>query len=299
MARSVLNTTLEFGLVSVPIKVMPVESKQEVDLDNAIALTEITGAKISTVYHACSQLLIDAVTKLAIARDGATFVKGRFESKPDKDDRSTWSDFKAIDPDALAAIKAETKLDAFAIEGFIPMAEVPTERVKGCYFLAPEKGMGKQLKLLHDALAATNRAGILKIALKERQHPAVVYAKNGGLFMNTLAWAEDFQTANEAGDAFAGAEVAPNMLAMAMTLIEQMELDADALDGLTDDLRPKKEALLEAALAGETIEVTPKEDPKESAGDLMAKLEASLAAAGPKAKAAKAKKKTAAKKVAA
>jgi Ku protein len=291
MSRSILNTTLELGLVTVPIKVHPTKSAKEITLDRATPVfTEVDSEQVATGYHAIERVELDAVTRLPRSEQ---VIYGIFESKPDAKDRATWSDFRPIAPEALEAIAAQTKIESLAIDGFIDAKDVPMERVLGCYYLAPDNGAGKQLRLLHDALAATGKYGILKIAIRDKQHPAVVYAKDGAIYMNLLAWAEDCAEYETAGDPIASAQAAdPKMVAMAVQLIESMTATREDLDALSDDLRPKKAALVEAALAGNEIEITASPEKIEDAGDLMAKLEASLAASGPK-KAAK--KKVAAK----
>lgn len=268
MARSILNTSLEFGLVSVGVSVMPVESKGDILLHTA-----------SAEGNALNQVYLDSITRLESPRD--EWQKGMFTEIGDKDDRATWKGFRPIAPEALAAIKEETKLESFEIVGFIPAEDIPSERAKGCYFLAPQRGAAsaKHLKLIHDALVASGRAGILKIVIKERQHPAVIYAKNGGLFMNTLAWAEDFARADEAGDAFADAAAKPEAVALAVTLIEQLSVGVEALDELSDDLRPKTAELMEAALAGKAIKATGKKAAEKPTDDLEALLTASVQAA--------------------
>lgn len=293
MSRSVLNTTLELGLVTVPIKVHPTRTRNEITLDRATPVfTEVDGEQVATGYHAIEQVELDAVTRLP--RDEQV-IYGIFESKPDPKDRATWSGFRPIAPDALEAIAEETKIESLAIDGFIDAKDVPMERVMGCYYLAPNNGAGKQLRLLHDALAATGKYGILKIAIRGKQRAAVVYAKDGAIYMNLLAWAEDCAEYETAGDPIASATAAdPKMVAMAVQLIETMTATREDLDAMSDDLRPKKQALVEAALAGKTIEITAQPEKVEDAGDLMAKLEASLAASGPKKVAAK-KAKVAAK----
>lgn len=280
MARALLNTTLEFGLVSVPIAVMPMESKQEVELDRGLPVFNDKDEVVD--YHALNTIEVDALTR--VPRGETVPLHGVFTEKPDKKEKSTWTGFKPIAPEAMEAIDENTKIDTFLIDGFIPKSDIPFERARGSYYLAPKQGMAKQLRLLYEALKATDRAGILKIVIRKRQHAAVVYAQNGGIFLSVLAWGEDYAQAKEAAEVLATADADPKMVSMAMTLIEAMEVSRDDLDALKDDLRLEKENLLNAALNGEAITVTAKSGPVETAGDLMAKLEASLAAAAPKAK---------------
>lgn len=273
MARSVLNTTLEFGVVSVPIAVMPARSSRDVELDNA-----------SPDGNAMNQVYVDAV--LGTKCERADWRKGIFRSKPDKKDRSTWGDFTEIPADAIAEIEEGAQVETFEIKEFVPLAEVPFERARGCYFIAPQHGSGgaasKPLKLLYEALKQSKRAGVVKIVIRKRQHPAVIYAKNGGLFLNTLAWAEDFAAAKEAEEVLAAAEAEPKMVAMAIDLVEALGGDGTLLDSMTDDLRPEKERLLEEALAGKPVKAKAKAKPEKKSDDLAALLEESIKQSGAK-----------------
>ena len=82
--------------------------------------------------------------------------------------------FREIPKDAIDAAVEATQLDAFEIDSFVPLKDVPFERALKSYFLAPQKGKGstasaKSMALLHKALVKTKRAGVLKIVPKSRQ----------------------------------------------------------------------------------------------------------------------------------
>lgn len=275
--RAIANTTLEFGVVSVPVALRKVSENGDLALDTA-----------SPDDNARVQRYVDSVTG-ADCTDNAICKKGVFMSKPDKDDRSTWHDFREIPKETLAEIKEETKIETIEILGFLPQSEVPFERALGCYYLAPQKGQtsaAKPLKLLREALAETGKAGVLKLVLKDRQRPAVVYAKDGGLYVNTMVWAEDFKEAAQAAEVLeAVAQPEAKMVALAVDLVDGMSVDRAVLDGLSDDYRPKLLSLYEAALAGEEIAVTEKvEKEKVETDNLEALLQASIKQAKPKGK---------------
>lgn len=278
MARSVRSATLTFGVVAIPVSLRKAaEANGEVKFDNA-----------SQSGNALNQRYVDAVTgEDCTARDG--WRKGVFGSKPDKDDRATWGEFHEIPADALDAIAEATKIEDFEIEGFVDLDEVPFERAVGCYYIAPQRGSGKaagkSLKLLAAALAETETAGVLKLVVRTRQYPAVVYEKNGALFVNTLVWGADFANAKEAHEVLAGAdEPDAKMQAMAVQLVEALKVDVAVLDEMSDDLRPLQQELLDEALAGKPVKAPSKKKEAAPVDGLAAALEASLAQSKPKAK---------------
>lgn len=277
MARSVRSATLMCGVVAIPVSLRKAaEANGEVRFEAA-----------SQSGNALKQMYVDAVTgEDCTARDG--WRKGVFASKPDKDDRASWGDFHEVPVEAIKEIEEATKIEDFEIEGFIDLDEVPFERAVGCYYVAPQRGSGKaagkSLRLLAKALAETETAGVLKLVVRTRQYPAVIYEKDGALFVNTMVWGEDFANAKEAHEVLATAdEPDAKMTAMAVQLVEAMRVDVETLDALRDDVRPLQQELLDAALAGKSVKAPTKKE-KAPADGLEAALEASLAQMKPAAK---------------
>lgn len=257
MGRTVQNSTLNIGLLSVPVALRKITQKQDVKLDRASAAGNPIG-----------RLEIDKVTGEVIEGE---VQHGKFDGET----------FRPIPQAALDAIEAETKIDSFEIEHFIPLKEVPWERVQDAYYLAPQThgGSAKPLRLLYEALKRSKRAGVFKLTLTKRQHAAVVFAHNGGLVVNLLAFAADFQQSHEADEAIARADVKPAEVALAVELIEMKAADPGVIDTLEDDLVPLKQRLLDEALAGRTIKATAKKAPAPSQDVLLDSLRKSVEAA--------------------
>lgn len=265
MGRTVQNSTLSVGLLTVPVALRKITQNSDVKLDRASE----HGNKIKR--HE-----VDEITGEVIEGECqyGKFVDGVFHPIP---------------ASAIASIEAETKIEDFTIEHFIPLKDVPFERVTDAYYLAPQTNGGspRPLKLLHEALKRTKKAGVFKLCLTKRQYAAVVYAHNGGLIVNLLAFATDFKQVHEADEAIAGAQVKPEEVKFACELIEVLAEGSDPgiIDTLADELIPLKQKLVDEALAGRTIKATKKKEPVAPADDaLMASLKASVAAAKPKAR---------------
>jgi DNA end-binding protein Ku len=265
MARTVLNTTLDFGVISIPVALRKVGTKADVKLDRA----SLDGNKIGRQE-------IDTETGEILDRDSIQY--------------GVWDgdEFRAIPQDAIDAIEAETKIEEFNIDYFIPLKDVPFERATAAYYLAPQTGVKivKPLKLLAEALAKTKRAAALKLCLNKRQYPAVIYERNGGLYVNLLSYASDFREADEASEVLAGVKTAKAELDLAIQLVEAQATDADVLDMFEDDLVVAKQKLVEDALAGRKVTKKPApKKPAAAADDMLAKqLEASIAQAQAKRK---------------
>jgi non-homologous end joining protein Ku len=276
MAKIKSITTLEIGadgLFAIPVSVSKIRTQTDVSLDTATAGGDPTGSKP-----------VDAVTGRLLEEGDLPLQKGIFASKPKKSDRTTWSDFKPISPEDLEVIEDATKLDAFTIDHFIPLKDVPFDRVTDAYFLAPAEGhSAKPLVLLSRALKRTKRAGVFKMVKASRQYLAVVYEQDGGLIVNTVAFAADFTAVREAAEVLSKQQVkiALAELSLACDLIEALGSDADVIDTFEDDLIPLKADLVERALAGKELPKRQRRETPQTPTDeesLMGLLEASVKA---------------------
>ena len=147
------------------------------------------------------------------------------------------------------------------------------------YYLAPQSGASaKPLKLLHQALKRTKRAGVFKLTLTSRQYLAAVYAENGALIVNLMHFSADFKKVKRASEVLDSVEVDPKQVALACDLIEAMSSDADVIDTFEDDLVPLKQVLVDAALAGKTIRKEKGKKAPEPVDDLAEQLRASYEA---------------------
>lgn len=260
------NTTLSFGLLTVPVALHKVSTREDVKIDRASP----NGNKLKRVE-------IDSVTGETV--DSLHVQRGIY------DNPRTGEGFREIPDAAIDAIEAETKLDGFQIEGFIPLKDVPFERVQDAYFLGPQKGANaKPLRLLHEALRRTKKAGVLKFVLTKRQYAGVVYALNGGLVLNIVAFASDFRRAAEASDSIAHIDADAKMTALTVELVESMTVERSTLDVMEDDLVPLKQRLVEAALAGKPVKTKSKRKAEVDGGDVIERLQASIDASKKRAK---------------
>lgn len=272
MASTVKTTSIGIGPMSIPVSLRKVSSKKEVTFDRA-------------------------------APDGSVIERREFKAGTDErvEDtdvirgvRLSETEFLSINAEAIKAIDEATKLDNFDIRGFVPLAEIPWERVTDAYFLAPTKGSqsAKALRLLLDALAPIKSgpdrrgalAGVFVLMPRTRGHLAIVYPKGDGLFISVLAWAEDWTQAREASETLAGVESPKEHLAVARELVKAYAEPIGLIDEITDDVRERRAELIAQAAAGTVVKAPAADGKPKASNDLMAQLEASLAAAKTKGK---------------
>jgi Ku protein len=258
MASTVSSTTLNFGMVSVGIRLQKAANKT----GTAFKMASPSGNPVEQRYvdTVTGEILAPAdCEKAAVAPDGS---------------------YVLVSKDTVKAIDASVKIPDLSIDGFIDMDEVPMERSEGAYFVAPIKGATpaqiKPLALLASGLKATGKAGHGKLTLRSIQRPFVVYAKDGALILNVLTFADEFLSLAEAAEQIASVEVDEKMTGLAATLIEAQSGDPAALNTYTNEATPLREKLIADVLEGKEVHAPQAPAAKAESDDLEALLLASI-----------------------
>ena len=138
------------------------------------------------------------------------------------------------------------------------------------------------LLLLH-AMRESGRVAIARVVLRSKEQLVAIRPNRDGrvLMMETMIFADEVVPLDEL-DGLPDAEelqVSERELAMARQLIESLVTDFEP-ERYKDEYREKVLELIEAKAAGEEIAVAPEAPEPAKVPDLMAALEASLAAVG-------------------
>jgi DNA end-binding protein Ku len=268
---AIKSTSLSFGLVTVPVSL----KKGKATDKSGPSFTSCTadGRPVKQVYVAER---VDEETG-EITEEIVGTIRDLYKGIPDGDK------FSIVPKDVLDTIANEGKIESLVVDGFIALDEVPTERVEGVYFLSPSKDTGtaggKTLALLRDGLRQEKVAGIGKLTLRTTQRPFVMYEDDGVLVVNVLGFANTYTPLAAAKDLLPAAEADAKTLALFSTLVSNLKVPTAQLDEYVDEVIPKKEALIEAVLAGEAIETTTVDPEIAATVDLESALVASIAQA--------------------
>jgi DNA end-binding protein Ku len=225
-------------------------------------------------------------------------VKG-YEIAPDKYVVITNEELDALDPKKTRTID---------IEDFVDVSEIDPLYYEHPYYLVPDTGASKAYTLLLDALRETNKVAIARVVLRSKEYLTAIRPAGDVLTMETMLFADELVPSDRLDELpDEDSRATDRELAMARQLIESQATDFDP-SKYRDEYRERVLDLIERKAQGEDVSVQPDVEEPTEVPDLMAALEASLAAAtGDKAAAgngaAKAKKpaakKPAAKKPAA
>jgi DNA end-binding protein Ku len=267
MARAIWSGAISFGLVNVPVKMYSATQPKTVRFHQ---LSGKTGARIR-------QKRVDPSTDEEVPYE--EIVKG-YEITPDR--------YVVIQPEELEALdpKATKTID---IEEFVDLEEIDPIYYDHSYYLAPASGGAKAYRLLLDAMRESGKVGIGRLVIRSKQQLCALRPTGEVLTLTTMLWGDEvlppdrldeLESVNEA-------EASDRELKMAEQLIASLSADFEP-DKFHDEYRERVIDLIERKAAGEEIAVQPEVEEPAAAPDLMAALEASLAAVQSDGKAEKA-----------
>jgi len=257
MARPVWSGTISFGLVAIPVKLFHAVRRQSVSFNQ---LDERDMARI----RYCK---VNAESGEEVGDDH--IVKGYEISK---------GRYVIVDPDDLEAfMPVATK--SVDLEEFVDLADIDPVYFDTAYHLAPD-GPPKPYVLLARAMEASGKVAIGRFVMRNKQYTAAIRAEDGRLVMSTLAYADEVIDPSDIDelDGLESVEVTDREVAMAEALVASLEADFEP-EKYRDEYREEVMALIQMKADGLEFEVPEAAAEKPKVVDIMAALEASVAAA--------------------
>ncbi len=259
-ARPTWTGTISFALLSVPVKLYTAQRSKDISFNQ---LEKSTGARIK-------QKRVSSVTGEEVS--GEDIVKG-YDLGGDR-----YVVIEAEELEGLAPRNANNDRTLQILE-FVDLDDIDPVYFEKAYYIAPDKGGARPYALLVKAMAETRKVAIAKVVLRTKEYLVVIRPLGDLLCMETLLYADEVVDPSEIDGLPDGSiEIADKELAMAKMLVETSASDHFDASRYRDEYREKVQALIEAKSMGTVYELpAPSEAPK--VVDLMAALEASLAAA--------------------
>ena len=257
MARPVWSGTISFGLVAIPVKLFHAVRRQSVSFNQ---LDERNMARIR--YRK-----VNAETGEEVGDDH--IVKGYEISK---------GRYVLVDPDDLEPfMPVATK--SVDLEEFVDLADIDPVYFDTAYHLAPD-GPPKPYVLLARAMEASGKVAIGRFVMRNKQYTAAIRAEEGRLVMSTLAYADEVIDPSDIDElqGLESVEVNDKEVAMAESLVASLTADFQP-EKYRDEYREEVMALIQMKADGEEFEVPETAAEKPKVVDIMAALEASVAAA--------------------
>jgi DNA end-binding protein Ku len=259
MARSMWRGAIQFGLVTIPVKLyLATEARGGLNF-NLLHKTCLTKIQMKTYCPTHDEYI-----------DRSETVRG-FE----------WSkgEYVVITEEDLASLPLKT-VRSIEIELFVEAQRngQGLQFVRQAYYLEPEPVGRKAFYLLKSVLGDMGLSAICKIVLKDREHLASINPYSSTMLLTSLYWPDEVRAIDELDLPEQAQDFKPAERKMAEQLVQAMTGDFSA-EQYRDDYRQALMAVIEAKVAGKPRAVAQPAAPSTKLVDLMSVLEASVAAA--------------------
>jgi len=258
MAATIWSGSMSFGLVNIPIKVVPAVHEKGVSFH---------------MLHKDDNVRLQ--TKRVCPQDGAEVpwsdvVKGYEVAK---------DEYVVVTKEELEALAPE-KSKTMEITDFVDLKEIDPAYFAASYYLVPTEAAKKPYTLLFKAMRDANKVGIAKVVMRQKEYLVAIRPKEDALVMEMMHYHDEIDPSKEV----VGKTLVPEkeldkrLVDMAEKLIESLSGDFQP-EKYTDEYRQSVLDLIEKKAAGKTITMPAKAKAPPKTKDLMAALEASLAEA--------------------
>jgi DNA end-binding protein Ku len=259
VARSMWKGAIQFGLVTIPVKLyLATESRAGVSF-HMLHQEDLSRIQMKVFCPVEEEIISRTDT-----------VKG-YEYAPDKYVVITDEDLEKLPLKTVRSIEIEQFVDASE-------AETQTKFVKQAYYIEPDRIGRKAFQLLKEVLQDKGLTAICKIVIRDREALAALDPFESTMLLSTLYWPDEIRALGELDLPEEEAEIKPAEKKMAAQLIEAMTGEFDPAS-YRDEYREALMQVIESKIEGrDTVEIEAPEEPTKLV-DLMAALQASVNAA--------------------
>ncbi|AHL75687.1 DNA repair protein [Stutzerimonas stutzeri] len=202
MPRTIWKGAVSFGLVHIPVALVPATTRQGIDFD---WLDKRSMDRVG--YKRINKTTGEDIDSENIVK-GVEYEKGHYVVISD-------DEIKSAHPKATQTVD---------IVAFVDAKDISFLYIDTPYYLTPDRRGEKVYALLRETLLQTGKVGIANVVLRNKQHLAVVMPLGKALVMNTLRWADEVRGVEylEMKDEALNADLNPRELDMAKRLVEDM-----------------------------------------------------------------------------
>lgn len=249
--------TLNFGLVSMPVKLYSAVSSKSVHFN------QLHGTDNARIQQ-----------KRVCSADGEEvpfeeIVKG-YELAPER--------YVVIEDSELAALAPEATR-TIEIQDFVEIDDIDRIYFDQPYYVVPNRGGARSYKLLLEAMRETGKVAIARVVLRSRERLVAVHPRKDVLMMTTLNYADEINSTSELRELNGDdkeASVGERELEVARRLVESLA-EPFEIGRYKDTYREAVLDLIDRKASGEEIVVEPRPAVEATQSpDLMGALQASL-----------------------
>ena len=257
MASSVWKGTISFGLVSIPIRLYAAARPRRTALHQ--------------IHKECKTRLRQPLFCPHCNRqvDRSEVVKG-YEYEPGQ--------YVTIEPDEIKKITPPSG-QVMEILAFLEQEDVDPIYFDSSFFALPDQHAEKPYRLLLKALEDTNKMGVAKATMHQREYTIFIRARENGLTLHTMYYKNEIASVEGYGSNY-DVKLKPEEVKLANQLVESLSGSFKS-EAYKDEFQERLNELIDAKLKGKTVVAAPKAG-KAPVIDMMQALKKSLAGHGPK-----------------
>lgn len=251
--KTVWRGMISFGMVNIPVSLYNATRKK------TVSFKQLRKSDFSRISY-------KKVGNDDIEVAAAEITKG-YEVAPDRYVVVTDAELEAITP------KASRVID---IADFVKLSQIDPRHYDSSYYLAPEPGAGKAYALLLEALKQTESVGIARFVLRSKEYLAAIRPVGEALTLSTMLFVDEIVPVAELAEQLPDVQPSEKELAMAKLLIESQLTEFDP-EKYKNEYHAAVMALIDGKAEQEAVISKPAAQGM-PAIDIMAAIEASLAA---------------------
>ncbi len=252
MATAVWKGFLTFGLISIPIRLY-------------------SAARTNRVY--LHQLHKDCHTRIRQPLFRPTCNRIVERSEVVKAYEYEKGQYVLVEDDEIKKIMPPSSKN-MEILAFVKQSEIDPLYYDSSYFSVPEDAGRKAYQLLYQSLQDTDRVGIAKVTMHQREYTVFIRPRGHGLTLHTMYFANEIRAVPEYGKS-EDVKLKPQEVKLAEQLVESLSEDFRP-QKYHDEFQDRMKALIDAKLKGREVSAAP--EPKLAPViDMMDALKKSLA----------------------
>ncbi len=253
MAHAIWSGSINFGLVTIPVKLFTAVKTDDLSFNMLHAKDEgrIKYERICSVDG--KPVPWDEIVK------GYEYEKGEYVVLTDED-------FAAVNPEATQSVD---------IVEFVELDKINPMFFDKPYYLEPTKQGRHAYALLREALSNTNRVAIARVVIRTKEYIAAVKPSEDALVLELMHWANEIVSAETLD--IPGTEKLPEKeMKMARMLIDTMSVDEFEPQKFTNNYHDQLLTMIDARAAGKELPKAKKAPVRAKVVNLMDVLAQSL-----------------------
>lgn len=252
--RAVWRGAITFGLITIPVGLYTATEDRDASFH---LLSAEDGSRIR--YKRVSEQTGEEVDWDDVVR-GFEYEKGHYVTFTDEE-------LERIPADSLRAVD---------VVQFVHAEQIDPIYFERSYYVAPEESAVKAYRVLVEALRRSDRVGIGKVTIREKERLCTLRPKDDVIVLETMKWPDEIRI--PAFDELeSDVEASGQEVEMAQSLIDHLSADFDPT-AFHDSYRQRLEDAITKKIAGEEVHLAPEAPEPEKVTDLMEALQASVEA---------------------